>query len=92
MIPSFDPGVRFVRIGGNFTRPAWPNIFKSEMRAVMQNHDGPMYVMSRPQFIRQELGFLDYYGLAITDGICAQILSKHEPPGLCLWRVNIKPG
>ena len=92
MIPFFDPGVRFVRIGGNFTAPSRPNLMKSEMRDLLHKHAGPIYLLSRREFLREDAGTLNYYQLYITGPDCKRIKSKHERPGLCLWPVALRSG
>ena len=90
LIPFFDPGIQFVRIGGNFTSPSRPNLMKSEMRDLLHKHTGPIYLLSRREFLRVDIGILNYYQLAITEAECDKVISKHERPGLCLWPIAVR--
>lgn len=92
LIPFFQSGVRFVRIGGNFTHPSRPNRMQTDMRALMQGHQGPIYLLSRREYLSKDASTLSYYQLFLTTLECKLIKSKHEKAGLCLWTVVRRSG
>ena len=92
LIPFFQSGVRFVRIGGNFTHPSRPNRMQTEMRALVREHNGPIYLLSRREYLRNDASTLSFYQLFLTRLECQLIKSKHEKAGLCLWTVVRRSG
>lgn len=87
LVPAFPPGVRFVRVGGNFTRPDRPTRMRMEMWTLLQSHRGPIYLLSRVEHLRQDVEILRAYQLYLSSPEYKLVKSKHERPGLCLWPV-----
>lgn len=92
LIPFFQHRVRFVRIGGNFTHPSRPNRMQADMRALLEEHAGPIYLLSRQEYLRADAGTLSAYQLYLTSLDCLPIRSRHERGGLCLWPVTGRSG
>ncbi len=87
LIPAFQPGVRFVRVESNFTGPNRPTRLQVEMRTLLQNHQGSIYLLSRRGYLRKDAETLKSYQMLPKSIECQPIKSKHERDGLCLWPV-----
>ncbi|UCD37523.1 MAG: DUF2029 domain-containing protein [Fidelibacterota bacterium] len=85
LIPAFPSGVRFVRVGGNFTRPHRPTRMVAEMRELIDNHQGPLYLLSRMERLREDAQLLQAYNVALLRLQPKPVGSRHEPRGLVLW-------
>lgn len=88
MIPFFQKDIRFMRIGGNFTKPDRQTMYITEMKSILKQHTGELYLLSRTNFIRNEISYLRAYGLLLIDRTPKPIKSKQERPGLFLWQVK----
>ena len=88
MIPFFQKDIRFLRIGGNFTRPDRQTMYITEMKSILRQHTGELYLLSRNNFIRNEINYLRAYGLLLINRTPKPIKSKHERSGLFLWQVK----
>jgi len=88
LIPAFDPGVRFVSVRSNLTAPDRPTRLQSEMRALLQSHQGPIYLLSRREFVREDAETLKAYQLSLKSLEGQSIKSQHEKDGLGLWPVS----
>ncbi|MFH1011410.1 MAG: hypothetical protein V1784_09295 [bacterium] len=88
LIPSFQPGVRFVSVRNNLTAPNRPTQLQSELRALLQGHQGPMYLLSRREYLREDADeILKFYELSLKSSEGQSVRSKHERDGLFLWPV-----
>ncbi len=87
LIPFFQQPVRFMRIGGNLTHPSRPNRMQADMRALIEEHEGPIYLLSRQEYLPTDAGTLSAYQLYLTSLDFLPISSKHERDGLSLWPV-----
>jgi hypothetical protein len=92
LIPSFPPEVRFVSVRSNLTGPDHATRLQLEIRNLLAKHQGPIYVLSRREFLREDVTTLAAYQLAITSAEGRAIQSKHEKDGLALWPVACKEG
>lgn len=88
LIPSFQPEVRFVSVRSNLTAPDRPTRLQSDVRALLQSHRGPIYLLSRREFVREDAETLKAYQLSLKSLEGRSIKSKHEKDGLGLWPVT----
>jgi hypothetical protein len=88
LVPAFPSATRFIRVQGNFTEPSQNTQFQTDIRRVLNSHDGSIYLLSRAQQIRSDSRAIGAYRLRIDSKRYLPIRSKHEPKGLCLWRVT----
>lgn len=86
LIPFFPPEIRFIRIHGGFNWPGWKTTrFWTLFHRLIDDHQGPIYVLYNPH----EEGFarlhLAEYGLALAAGRCRTMPSNigYLPYALC---------
>jgi len=92
LIPSFQPGVRFVRVESTLTGPNRRTQMQVEIRAILQNHQGPIYLLSRQRQLRPDMQTLESYRLFPKSIEYLPIKSRYSEPGLCLWPVVRRQG
>ena len=88
LIPFFPPGTRFVRVESNFTHPRSPTRMQEEIRSIVANHQGPLFLLSRPQYLTVNNDVLKAYQLTASSQSPQPIRSRHEPAGLFLFSVT----
>ncbi|RPH96059.1 DUF2029 domain-containing protein [candidate division KSB1 bacterium] len=89
LMPFFPKGVRFVRVESNFTNPRSATRMQEEIRNVLGAHQGPMFLLTRPQYLQANNEVLNAYRLAAGQN-AMPVYSKHEPNGLVLCPVSRK--
>ena len=90
LIPSFPPGARFIRLESffKFNNPGVETKFHEEIKELIQNHDGPFYLLTRWVNIPRHAQLLQNLGLKVNRAVSDGIISEHEPDGLRLWAVR----
>lgn len=90
LIPFFPPGARFIRLESHFrfNNPGVETKFHEEINALIQNHDGSLYLLSRWIHFPQHEQLLRNLGLKVNRAVSEGIKSEHEPDGLRLWAVR----
>ena len=77
LIPFFPPAVRFLRIHSGFTGPYEPQLrFNVEMKAIVAQHQGPLFVLYNPNETGFAVEHLAAYGLAIAREDCQLVPSN----------------
>jgi hypothetical protein len=88
LVPFFPAGTRFVRVESNFTGPRSPTRMQEHIRSLLAVHQGPFFLLSRPQYLPGNNEVLSAYQLAASSQSPLPVRSKHEPPGLFLFSVT----
>jgi hypothetical protein len=88
LISFFPAGTRFVRVESNFTNPRSPTRMQEEIRSILAVHQGPLFLLSRPQYLTANNDVLKAYQLAASSQSPQPIRSRHEPAGLYLFSVT----
>ena len=90
LIPFFPTGTRFVRVESNFilANPVVKTKFHKEVKALIKNHNGPFYLLSRWGYILEHERVVEAYNLMVYRDESYAIISEHEPKGLRLWKVQ----
>ncbi|MFZ5571654.1 MAG: hypothetical protein ACOZF0_14730 [Thermodesulfobacteriota bacterium] len=80
MIPFFPPEVRFLRIHSYLTGPsAHPNGLDEQMRAIVREHSGDMYLLVRSYEKAAARRAVQFHGLEIDDRYCRTFTPHVEP-------------
>ena len=87
LVPSFPSGVRFVRVGGNFTSPERETRMVSEMRELIDSHSGHFYLLSRREYLQRDAQLLQAYHLFLLRQEPKIVKSRNERRGIILWPV-----
>lgn len=89
LIPSFPPRARFIRLESyfKFNNPGVETKFREEIKELIQNHEGPFYLLTRWAHIPHHAQLLKNLGLSVNRAESDSIISEHEPDGLRLWAV-----
>jgi hypothetical protein len=85
VIPFFPTGPRYVRVESNLTGPTHQTKLQSDMRDIIRNHNGPIYLLSKQGYVQHDVETLKAYQLSVQGNQGKPIYSKHESPGLGLW-------
>lgn len=88
VIPTFPETIRFLSVNNNFTKPNHNTMFQQEMLQILNSHDGPLYLMSRKEYLPYDARLLVSYRLGIDPRGSLPIRSRHERDGLRLWTVK----
>jgi 4-amino-4-deoxy-L-arabinose transferase-like glycosyltransferase len=73
-LPSLQPEIRVLGLQSNLTKPWDKTRFQTEMRDILEHHDGEIYVLSDEGYLRQDLETLrKYYGLGEAGAGCHQV-------------------
>lgn len=89
LVPGFAPEARFLRIDGGFTTPREPEVgFNKRMRAIIEAHRGPLYILTIPTDRTGPETSAAAYGLAVDWGDCRTVTSTigWMPYELCAVR------
>jgi hypothetical protein len=89
VLPFFQPDIRVLGLQSNLTKP-WENTrFQTEMRHILEHHDGEIYVLSDKEYLREDVQTLSrYYGLAPAGTDCQRVTARQQamPIYLCPLR------
>ena len=90
LIPFFPAGTRFVRLESYFKYniPSVETKFQKEVKALINDHKGPFYLLSREKYILERERVGESYNLRVYRDESYAIISEHEPKGLHLWKVQ----
>ncbi|MCI0694200.1 hypothetical protein L0337_19605 [candidate division KSB1 bacterium] len=88
LFPHFPAAIRFVRVNTNLTTPGDKNKFQAEMEDLLEKHVGQFYLLSSTIYEIEDREIIARYGLKLACNEGAAIKSKHELPGLVLWRLE----
>jgi hypothetical protein len=88
LFPHFPAAIRFVRVNTNLTMPDDKNKFQAEMEGLLEKHAGQLYLLSNTIYEIEDREIITKYGFKLASGDGAPIKSKHELPGLMLWRLE----
>ena len=92
ILPFFHPAVRIVRVVSvlDFTMPAHDTKLQQEMQYLLRNHNGPLYLLSRTNLLKNESAVLEAYDLKVSPGMTLPIRTAHEGKRrqLGLWKVE----
>lgn len=93
LVPLFPGEIRWVRVFSNLTDPSKQTIMQSEIRRVIADHDGDIYLLSRSHpsyysWLSQDSQVVAAYGLTVDTAHALPITSAHSRPGLALWPVS----
>jgi len=81
LVPFFPKGVRFMRFQSLITNPKDDSKMQSEMRDILERHNGPVYLMSRnPDMDDFNLEY--YYKFSMVDLPVLRVRGDHENYGL----------
>jgi hypothetical protein len=93
LIPSFPPAVRFIRIDSSFTGAYEPTVrFNGVMRAIVDEHKGPLLVLYNPNEAEAADHHLAFYDLAVRRTACALVPSNIGYLPYLLCGVERAPG
>ena len=70
-----------------FNNPGVETKFHEEIKELIQNHDGPFYLLTRWVNLPSYEQLLKKLGLKVNRAVSDGIVSEHEPDGLRLWVV-----
>ena len=90
LIPFFPSGARFVRVESyfSFANPGIETKFQKEIKALIKNHKGPFYFLSREGYILEHERVVEAYNLCVYRDESYAIITELEPKGLRLWKVK----
>lgn len=88
LIPAFPEATRFLCVNSNFTNPTQKTRFQQEIRQILNDHDGPVLLLSRKEYLPREARLLASYDLWIDARNSLPVYSRHSRRGLRLWGVN----
>lgn len=91
LIPFFPNEVRWISVDNNLTRPSAPTKAQKEIRKVLGEFDGDIYLLSRNVSgwgIESDLAVMQLYGLGLDDTDELPITSKHTESSLFLRRLT----
>jgi hypothetical protein len=87
-IPLFPPEIRWLSVNSNLTRPAQPTKMQAEIRRILAEHQGDIYLLSRSDpspWFNHDIQVLRAYGLVLQAYLGEPIVSPYSEPGLQLW-------
>lgn len=84
LVAAFPPTTQFIRISSNMIKPGDSTRLVDRIRTAVDTHEGPLYLLTRRQYLAAHLKELQAYGLTYSANQAAPIYSEHEPPGLFL--------
>jgi hypothetical protein len=93
LVPLFPHELRWLRLKSNFTEPAHTTKMQTEMRRVIDEHSGDIYLISRAHqqyysWLEQDAQVLSQYGLSVDTQHALPIVSPYSRPGLFLLPVK----
>jgi hypothetical protein len=83
-VPFFPPRVRFVRLESNYQAPFGDTEMKRAIRRVIEQHRGPIFLLSFAHRRAQDVAILAKYGLELGNGPPAAVPSAVGLGGV--WR------
>ena len=91
LIPFFPNEVRWISVDNNLTRPSVPTKAQQEMRKILGEFDGDIYLLTRNVSgwgIESDLAVMKLYGLGLDETDELPITSRHTESSLFLRRLT----
>jgi hypothetical protein len=89
VIPFFNPKIRFVGMRNNLLQPNQNNLLAAQVKAIIKNHYGPIFVLESPTVSQDELTLSDKeLALTRTHGECLPVGTNLETEPLLLCPVK----
>jgi hypothetical protein len=86
VLPSLQPEIRVLGLRTNLTKPNDGTRFQAQMRDILSQHTGSIYLLSDAGYVRDDLVTVNtHYGLVPVDEPCLRIATRHQtiPIYLC---------